>query len=330
MGVAANNQSKLGYVVFQLFWLVMTIILVFCTEAISGWMEGGPGLSYCEQDEDGNAPLSCYGASAFARISFSLAIFHLVMLLISAARTKMAADFLDGCWCLKVLLVMGLFIVSFWIPNDPFFLSFYMNAACVLSLIFLAFQALYILVCCILVNERLVKNTENQTEASCSQIILLVFFVLTTGANITWIVFLFINFGSLDCISNLVLLSITAFACLIMQGIVCLGLRQDASIFTSSLVTLYCLFLQWSALSSHPDETCNPHAASSGNATLRLSLNLLITFIAMFTAAATVEDELPAPISTTENKSDAIQEPFLDNSKVDADKEKGENGETNN
>lgn len=90
------------------------------------------------------------------------------MLIIISCRTRPVAEFHDGCWCFKTLFVLGLFLVSFWIPNDPFFLKGYMNAACLLSLVFLGFQALYVLVCCILVNERLVKNTENEAEQSCS------------------------------------------------------------------------------------------------------------------------------------------------------------------
>ena len=37
-----------------------------------------------------------------------------------------------------------------------------------------------------------------------------------------------------------------------------LRLRQDASIFTSSLVVSYCLYLQWSGLSSDLEPKCNP------------------------------------------------------------------------
>ena len=85
------------------------------------------------------ASLACYGGSTFARLSFTLLLFHLLMLLVIMCRNKMAADFHDGCWCFKMLFVLGTFIASFWIPNDPFFTSFYMNMACVLSLGFLGF-----------------------------------------------------------------------------------------------------------------------------------------------------------------------------------------------
>ena len=124
-----------------------------------------------------------------------------------------------------MLFVLGFFLASFWIPNDPFFENFYVNMACVLSLAFLAFQALYILVCAVLVNERLVKNVNiegGDGGCSCSAAILVIFFVLLFGANIAWLVMMWINFGTLEgCTYNLVVLVITTVAVIVMQLIVC-------------------------------------------------------------------------------------------------------------
>ena len=83
--------------------------------------------------------MACYGGSAFARLSFSLFVFHILMLLIIMCRNKIVADFHDGCWCFKLVFFTAIFFLSFYIPNDPFFSSFYMNMACVVSLGFLAF-----------------------------------------------------------------------------------------------------------------------------------------------------------------------------------------------
>lgn len=288
LGVAQNNQAKLGYVVFQFFWILLSLILVYCTSSID---------LICE-DEDRS--VACYGATTFARLSFSLLCFHLLMLLVTMCRNKPAADFHDGCWCFKLLLFSAVFFGSFFIPNDPFFSSFYMNMACVLSLGFLGFQALYIMVCALLVNEHLFKNIEAEgTKAcTCSGIIWLIFFMLITGANVTWLVFMWLNFGTLaGCSTNLAVLVITTVASLVMQFITCFGLRKDASELTSAIVILYCLFLQWSALSSNPDAECNPNDNSAGNAILRLVFNLLVTFLTMFTAAATVEDDAQVAVS---------------------------------
>lgn len=73
-----------------------------------------------------NAPMACYGTSAFVRLSFALLIFHILMLLVTMVRTETAADIHDGCWCFKIILILGLFLSAFWIPDEPFFTSFYL------------------------------------------------------------------------------------------------------------------------------------------------------------------------------------------------------------
>lgn len=62
------------------------------------------------------------------------------------------------------------------------------------------FQSLYFLVATLYMNERLVKNVEAEGDnpCSCSALIYLFFFVLVTAANITWMVFLFLNFGGFE------------------------------------------------------------------------------------------------------------------------------------
>ena len=96
-----------------------------------------------------------------------------------------------------------------------------------------------------------------------------------------------------------------------MQIITCFGLRKDASDLTSTIVILYCLFLQWSALSSNPDTECNPNEDSSGNAVARLVCNLIITFITMFTAAATVDDDAPVATNAVESQQEQLNEALL-------------------
>ena len=63
----------------------------------------------------------------------------MLIALILMPRTKVVAEFNEGCWCLKMLFVLGVFLVSFWIPNDPFFETFYLNMACIVSFFYLVF-----------------------------------------------------------------------------------------------------------------------------------------------------------------------------------------------
>lgn len=63
--------------------------------------------------------------------------------------------------------------------------------------------------------------------------------------------------------------------------------RPDASIFTSSVVLSYILYLQWVALSSatDPDE-CNPYILDSkGNSSFEIIMGLFFNFFALLTIA---------------------------------------------
>lgn len=109
---------------------------------------------------------------------------------------------------------------------------------------------------------------------------------------------MFINFSTLST-GNLVVLIITTVAYVLFMIIPCFGIRHDASVFTSSLVGLYIMWLQWSALSSSPDPTANPYVGSSGNAMARLVLSLIVCFLAIFTRATTVPDDM-LPVALVE------------------------------
>ena len=77
--------------------------------------------------------------------------------------------------------------------------------------------------------------------------LLITFLTLTTG-NITWIVYQYIEFGG--CSKNVWIITLTVVAAVLMYGLILLRTRNDASALTSSIVLAYCLYLQWSALSS--------------------------------------------------------------------------------
>lgn len=80
-----------------------------------------------------------------------------------------------------------------------------------------------------------------------------------------------------------------------MYGLVFLRTRSDASIFTSSLVLTYCLYLQWNALSSSPVLGCNPYVITGKqpwNRTLMTIMGLIFTFLSlMIISASTFKEE---------------------------------------
>lgn len=102
--------------------------------------------------------------------------------------------------------------------------------------------------------------------------------VFTIG-NVTWTVFQYIWFK--DCSSSLTMMIITTIVNVLFYGLIFLRTREDASIFTSSVVVSYVLYLQWSALSSSPTEECNPFYETNVNTTLQILGGLFFTMISL-------------------------------------------------
>ena len=116
-GAKNKTFSKIGYVMFQIFWILIAIILLYTsndyTVIIPSEMDchvyGHPNL------EDNTA--ACYGLSFVVRISFVLGCFHFIMVLAILPKTTAVSICHDGCWMLKFLIVFAGVIASMWIPN---------------------------------------------------------------------------------------------------------------------------------------------------------------------------------------------------------------------
>ena len=284
-GVAAKNYAKIGYVVFSIGWIILTIVMMYILNWIFDWTEWF-GFD-CTMG--GSA---CTGASALIRTSWSLAIFHVIMLCIVALRNDFAAAFHDGCWGAKFLIVTGIFIASLWIPNDPV-MDGYLQFARIVSIFFLMYQALLILVLAYTLNSTLVRNVnrEGDNAFSCSGIILITVFVLTFAGDITWLVFQYIEFGGEGCGANIAFLIISTILGVFMHVIVIFRTRDDASVLTSSIVWAYQLYLQWSAMSSSSDPECNPYTHSAGNTTAEIIIGLFFTFLALLIIGGSTTNE---------------------------------------
>lgn len=285
------------------------------------------GLTCPEQSGGDNA---CFNASGLVRISWSLAIFQFVIFCVTLMRNDTAAIIHDGWWCLKSLIVAGLFVGSMWIPNEPVIIG-YMKFARIVSVVFLAYQGMLMLIVAYVINSSLVSKVDKQGghAGSCAGITLMTMFFLLTGGNITWIIFMFIEFSG--CAGNVTIMVITCIVGAIMYVIVLLRTRADASVFTSALVLTYCLYLQWSALSSNTNETCNPFSPLSdsglnysANTIMMMILGLIFTFSSLIVISATTKKDEEQNLATQMNQ--ALMEDELDSGEVVGDIE--EDGKT--
>jgi hypothetical protein len=97
--------------------------------------------------------------SFISRMSFIMLLFHTFIFIFICGRTELAAYFHDGLWGIKFLLVGVGYFASFFIDNK-FFDGFYLPAAKIVSIFYLIYQALLMLIWAYKVNEILVRNYE--------------------------------------------------------------------------------------------------------------------------------------------------------------------------
>jgi len=221
-------------------------------------------------------------------------------------RNDTAAILHDGWWTLKFFIVAALFVSSFWIPNENTIIG-YMEFSRYVSVIYLSYQGMLMLIVAYVINNSLVTAAGKTEGFGFSAFLLVAFFVLFTGGNITWLVYQYINFSA--CGGNLAILITTTVIGVIMYGLVVLRTRQDASMFTSSLVYFYCLFLQWSAFSSDSVDTCNPFNVNNPNNSKNIRANticmmvigLLFAFACLLVVSAITKHEDEQQMATNMN-----------------------------
>jgi len=103
--------SKIGYVFFSFFWILIALSLLWTAKPLfENWIPiPCPDGSY-----------SCWGISAVFRMSFVLVIFHFAILLMVLSRMQWAAYFHDGMWSIKFLIVFVLYFAFLFIPEGFF------------------------------------------------------------------------------------------------------------------------------------------------------------------------------------------------------------------
>ena len=84
-------------------------------------------------------------------------------------------------------------------------------------------------------------------------------------------------------------MTVTLLGILAMYGLVLTRSRDDASILTSSIASFYCLYLQWSALSSSTDIEANPTWGKTGTDVLQIVLGCFFTVTSLFVISASTK-----------------------------------------
>ena len=274
-GVTPKNFPRVAYVLFNFFWVGIAIVLMFTLKPL---FDKYPDLLHCNAASGGGS--SCFGTSAVLRMSFTLFLFQAVVLVAIAPRIACSSAFHDGCWCFKFLFVVGVYIGVFWIPN-----SFYWGWAWLcrsVSGLFLVLQIFLLIIVAYTANDKLVSAVEGGNQAAAGFLVALT--VVINGGTLAFLAMQYVWFHA--CGGFIAIVTYTLVFSLAFFFVVLFRTRQDASVFTSSIVSAYVSFLGWSAMASSPDQTCNPFATNSANLAAQIVLGGFFTFLSLFGVSA--------------------------------------------
>lgn len=89
----------------------------------------------------------------------------------------------------------------------------------------------------------------------------------------------------------------TLIGVILMHVIVLAGAREDATILTSALASLYCLYLQWSALSSDSNAECNKNLNSNEISWLQITFGMVFTMLSLLIISGSSKAQEQAQIT---------------------------------
>eukprot|EP01112_Ceratiomyxa_fruticulosa_P022357 TRINITY_DN8156_c0_g1_i1.p1 TRINITY_DN8156_c0_g1~~TRINITY_DN8156_c0_g1_i1.p1 ORF type:complete len:373 (-),score=35.83 TRINITY_DN8156_c0_g1_i1:89-1207(-) len=269
-------QVRVGY--FVIFFLSIFLAWLLRDVIPAGFLDT---FYACDSDK-------CYGKMAVYRVCFSLSLFFGVLSVImighkvhteESLRTRIQDDF----WWIKIPLLIGIIAVSLFIPND-FFIA-YAYVAIFGAGFFIIIQIILLVGFAYEWNE----SWHGKGEDSWDRLIIFCSVVIYLGSLVA-IALMFAWFtGGNGCGLNIFFV----LSCLMFSIVYTyISLREDVergALLTSSVVTAYCTYLCWSALSSEPDNHCSHLPGSSGDKWLLvvgLLLGLLSTCWATIRSAS--------------------------------------------
>jgi len=271
--LATKSIANLVYVVLQLTSAILAVSLRYGGVDLNiGADVGIHGVSVCTNTNGtacGNA-LSfticnhdkCAGYWAVYRISCTLAIFFLLMMILTACTCKGSVHAHQGYWFAKAVFIVGVLAAILFAPNDM--LAVYAWIARFIAPLFLVYQ----MVCYIDFGYRANKMLRDKDVEGGTwrwrYLMLLICIVLITG-SIACIGIMY-HYYPPSCAFNVLACTTTLLFGLLNISISISRLsHEEGNIFVSSLIFAYTTYLCYSTLSAMPEPMCNISMSPDGS-----------------------------------------------------------------
>uniref|UniRef100_A0A8C5EN75 Serine incorporator 1 n=1 Tax=Gouania willdenowi TaxID=441366 RepID=A0A8C5EN75_GOUWI len=255
----SGNSSTVTRLIYALF--LMLGVAVACVMLMPGMEEQLKKIpGFCE----GGAGSSLPGIEAVYRVCFGMAMFFLLfsvlMIKVKSSQDPRAAVH-NGFWFFKFAAAVAITIGSFFITEGPFTtVWFYVGMAG--AFCFILIQLVLLIDFAHSWNESWVEKME-EGNSRCWYAALLSVTTINYLLSLVSLVLFYVYYTHSDgCTENKVFISINLLLCLAASVVSVLPQIQESQprsgLLQSSLVTLYTMYLTWSAMTNEPDRKCNP------------------------------------------------------------------------
>lgn len=205
---------------------------------------------------------TCAGNNGVYRVTSAATLFFVLAAM--AVCCKPTAN--REAWPAKYVLFFFLCAATVFIPNDPIFSDIFLNIARIGGFLFVMFQQLVIVDMAYDWNDSWVEKS-NQAEAeqagSGKNWLLAILIASATMfiASLVGIVLLFIHFYG--CSTNNAFIIVTLVMMILIPAAQLSG--EEGSLLSSSAVSLWAVYLCYTAVSKNPNAVCNPNVSVHTN-----------------------------------------------------------------
>ncbi|XP_039367622.1 serine incorporator 2 isoform X2 [Mauremys reevesii] len=265
----STRNSTISRLIFTFFLFLGTLVsIIMIIPGVEEQLHKLPG--FCEGGSSSlgiQGRVNCksfLGHKSVYRMCFATAafffLFALIMICVRSSKDPRAA-IQNGFWFFKFLILIGITVGAFYIPNGSFTtVWFYFGV--VGSFLFILIQLILLIDFAHSWSQVWLRNA-NEGNAKGWYAALFIFTFTFYAVSLAAVVLLYVYYTKPDgCTENKVLISLNLIFCIIVSVVSILPKIQDAQphsgLLQASIITLYTLFITWSALANVPNKYCNP------------------------------------------------------------------------
>ncbi|XP_034560886.1 serine incorporator 2 [Notolabrus celidotus] len=262
----SSTLSRLAFSFLMLLGTMVSVIMILPgmeehLKKIPGFCVGGSSIPGLENKVNCDIIV---GYKSVYRMCFAMAcfffLFSIIMIRVRSSKDPRAA-IQNGFWFFKFLMLVGLTVGAFFIPDGTFTTVWYYFGM-VGSFVFILIQLILLIDFTHSWNQSwLEKAEEGNTKCWFAA---LLFVTITCFAAAFTAVVLFYVYYTLpdDCTEHKVYISLNFLFCIVVSVVAILPKVQEAQptsgLLQASIISLYTMYLTWSAMTNNPNKQCNP------------------------------------------------------------------------